>query len=187
MRADLRDWLKGLCVSEAQVVPIYEKIVAESGLAARLVANQTANVLPLSTKVEIKPNRLVEELRRSQSEEYAVWLINQPEPSPEELDEVLNGIRNALPDLRQHFSLAAKGGPRHRRGGRPPELDDPVVRKEIHAKIKARRGPGTKLKDIFKSVAGEYDSLHSLHKGSVSPTTIKRIWLEYEKEPDESP
>jgi hypothetical protein len=173
MLADLRDWLKRLGLSEAQVIPFYNKIVEENGLAARLLTNQIGHVLPLSTRFEMKLSPLVGALHRVESPEYAEWLLNQLEPTPEELSDLLNKAKDALPNLRQHFLVAAKGGPRYRHGRRPKKLDNPETHEQIRAKIKARRDAGTTLGSIFKRVAREY---------GVSSSKIKRIWEEKLKE-----
>jgi hypothetical protein len=153
MLTDLQDWLARLGVSESEVVAIYRSIVRENGIAAKLFTGYAANAIPLSTKVPVKPENFDQELRRIRSPEYASWLLSQPEPTPEILAELLDSCRSALPNLRQHFFQSAKLGPRHKRGGRPEELADPKVRREIREKIKSLRGPGVELQDLFRRLA----------------------------------
>ena len=183
---DLDAWLRDLGLSEDQVVAIYTVALEENGVAAQLIANLTAKVFPSSSKFEIDPPKIIAEFRRGRSEEFATWILEQPEPDQDTLDEVLQSIKSALADLRQHFVLSGQSGPQHRVGGRPKELEDPEIRKEICAKIRARYKPGiNKLDDVFRSVANEYMSKHSGHKEPVSPSTIKRIWLECEGKNEE--
>jgi hypothetical protein len=112
MVLDLRNWLKWLNLSEAQIIALYDKIIQENGLAAGLLANQAANVLSLSTRYEVEPSDLVGAVSRLESPEYAEWLLNQPEPPPEKVIEFQNKAKDAMADLRDHYSHAAMGGPR---------------------------------------------------------------------------
>jgi hypothetical protein len=164
--ADLDDWLKRLGLSEAQMIPLYEALVRESGFAA-VLAIASKQVLPSVDTDVVRPELFEQELARIRSGEYATWLSTIPEPAPEQLDAILSSIKNGLPNLREHFQEAARGGPRHRRGGRPKELADPKTRTEICELIKSLREPGTKLEYIFQRVGERY---------GVSATTIKRIW-----------
>lgn len=177
---ELDDWLRSLGLPRKQVIEIYVSVLKENGLMAKFVAHLTVSVLPSSAGVTVNPETIIEELRRAESGEFAAWLLLQPEPPADELNEFLKNMNSALANLRQHFLKAAKGGPRHKRGGRPRALDDPKARAEICAKIKARRGPGAKLQDIFKDIARECRSPHSAHNKPISSATIKRIWLECE-------
>src|SRR5947208_67685 len=68
MFGDLDIWIKGLGLSEDQVVAIYSVVLEENGMAAQLVANLTAQVFPLSSKFQIDPKQAVAWFRRGKSE-----------------------------------------------------------------------------------------------------------------------
>lgn len=167
---DLDLWLKKLGVLEAEVVRIYVSIVRENGFGAQLVSGLTTKVFPPATNVSVNPKTIVKELREARSGKYAAWLLTQPEPAPAELAELLKYMKDALPNLRQHFLTRGKAGPRPRRGPKPRNLTDPVIRERIRAKIASLRGPGTKLDDIFGRLENEYPGVKS--------STFKRIWQE---------
>jgi len=169
MLTDLHDWLRGLGVSEAEIIPQYISIVRENGIMAKVLSNLALNIIPLSRRVPVKPETFDRELARIRSGEFAAWLLSQPEPTPESLAELLDCFKNALPNLRQHLFQSAKLGPRHKRGGRPKELASPELRGEIREKIKNLRVSGSKLHDIFNRLARQH---------GVSTTAIKRIWAE---------
>jgi hypothetical protein len=166
--ADLDRWVKGLGLSLDQVSKIYDGVVQENGILAALVKNTAQNVIPFPT-TESKLETFETAVCRIRSPEYAAWLSAQPEPSPGNLAQFVKDCRNILPNLREHWLLAAKKGPPHRHGGRRKELDDPVIRQEIREEIKRRRAPGVNLEQLYKSIARRY---------KVSDTTIKRIRLE---------
>lgn len=179
--SELEDWLKRLYLPEGKIIEIYDLVLKENGMMAKIISSWIGFVLPSSKNLSSAPETYLELLRKYKSGELATWLLDQPEPTPDELNKHLNELKNSLANFRQHLLFAAKGGPRHKRGGRPRELDDPKVRREICAKIKELRGPSTKLQDIFKKIARDYKSSHSLHRETVSPATIKHIWQECEK------
>jgi len=165
MLEELKDWLKGLGCSETQVLEIYRQILLEKGMAARILATQTANVFPVIPHVQVNPDVSADfELIRSGA--YGDRLLEMPEPDPGELEAFLESMKDALPKLRLHFSTSSKFGPRLKRGGRPKELNDPATREEIRSEIKKLRGPGTKLRDLYIRLG---------RKHGVSPSTIKRI------------
>jgi hypothetical protein len=167
--ADLSKWLRGLGLSEAEVVATLSAVMRENGMMAGVVRNLTSSLLPVNAPVNMGAERAEQTLAWVRSGEYAVWLLSQPEPTPKELDQILLCYRSVLANVRQQFQDAAKLGPRHRRGGRPKEIDDPGERKKIREALTGLSGPGRNLEDLFKRFADKYD---------VSATTIKRIWLE---------
>jgi hypothetical protein len=174
---ELDYWLDKLGLSKPQIVQIYASVLNENGMMAQFVADLTANVLPVSAKFAITPERIIDELRRAESGEFAAWLLLQQEPPSEELNELLKGMKDVLANLRQHFSQAAKGGPRRRRGRRR-NLDDPALREQIRAEINKLRKPGVKLADIYARLALKYSKAF---KRKIGPATIKRV--RYEKIP----
>ncbi|HEV3334763.1 MAG TPA: hypothetical protein VG096_27435 [Bryobacteraceae bacterium] len=166
---ELSTWLKRLGVSEAKVVELYDAIIRENGLGAKLITDSAKSYLPLASNVPVESVTFKESRTHVHSEEYAAWLLDQPEPSPEELGKLLTAIRDALADAKGHLMQAVKVGPQHKHGGRPKELDDPKKRQEVCERVKQLRGPGSNLQNIFRRVGREY---------GVSDTTIKRIWSE---------
>jgi hypothetical protein len=104
-------------------------------------------------------------------EKLAAFLASAPEPSPDELERILKLMRELLPQLRQQFVSAAKVLP-HSRGGAPTKLQSMEVQKGIVEEIKALRGPGVKLQDLFRRVARRH---------SVSASKIKQIWYRWAK------
>lgn len=144
-------------------------------MLARLLMSEAASVSASSGTSEIRPDRIEQEFGRLESGEYAAWLLSQPEPTPDQLSEIIELCKSALPNLRRRFQRSAKLGPRHRRGGRPVELPDPELRKSIRETIKRLREPGTSLESLYKRLARKY---------GVSASTIKRIWAEG-KRPDD--
>lgn len=169
MLADLDHWLQGLGLSRDEIVSVYTAIAMEKGIAAGLLSAQVANVFPLAAHPGAKLENGPEELRRFLSAEYADWLLTQPEPEHEKLEEFLGQLKNAVPNLRQHYAHIVKVGPYPGRGGRPKLHDDPALREKIRAEIRDLRGPGRKLTDIFGRLALKYGS---------KPATMKRIWLD---------
>lgn len=163
--ADLDEMLKKHGLSEAEILPIYVAVLKENGIAARLLGNLTAKVLPLSAGVDVKPDRAVEELRRLRSGEFAKDFLAQSEPTPKESKKIQHEIRSALANLGQHFTNAGKTAPRHRRGGRR-EAVNPALYEQIRKEIKLRRDPETTLQTIYEQLGRKY---------GVSPRTIKRI------------
>lgn len=95
--------------------------------------------------------------------------MSKPEPTPEELKQILSCYKSTLPNVRHYFSGVAELGPQHKGGGRHREIDSPEEREKIRETIKRRRGPGVTLEDL-------YESLGNTH--GVSASTIKRIWFE---------
>jgi hypothetical protein len=165
---DLYTLLQARGYSEAEAVATLNAVMRENGIMAGVVRDLRRSMIPISG--DVSGLEKVEDVFASiRSGEYAGWLLNHPEPSPEELKLLLSVYRNALANLRTHFEEAAKSGPRHRGGERPTKIKDPKIRAEIRQAIKVLRKPGIKLTDIYKRFADRYD---------VSPSTIKRIRLE---------
>ena len=174
---ELDYWLNKLGLSKAQMIQIYASVLKENGMMAKFVTDLTTSVLPVSVKFAVTPTTIIDELRRAESGEFAAWLLLQPQPPADELNELLKGMKDALANLRLHFSQVVKGGPRRRRGRRR-NLDDPALREQIRAEINKLRKPGTKLVDIYARLALRYSKIL---KRKIGPATIKRI--RYEKIP----
>jgi hypothetical protein len=168
MLTDLDRWVRRQGLSLSQLKPIYDSVVGENGLAAALVIGWATDLLPIADGSPPKLGSFDETIGRIRSPEHAAWLLSQPEPSPEQLSELLTVLRNALPNVRNRFRHSAKAGPQFRHGGRPKELDDPDLQRRICEEIKSLRSPRTRLDDLFRRMAGKH---------GVSATTIKRIWL----------
>ena len=162
-------WIKRLGVSESKIVEIYDAIIREHGFGAKLIVASAASISPLIAQVETELVPFEGCRARIYSEEFAAWLLEQPEPLPEALEVTLKAIKDALADVREHFTKVAKVGPQHRRGGRNKELDDPKKRQAVRDRVKYLREPGSNLNEIFRRVGGEC---------GVSDTTVKRIWSE---------
>jgi hypothetical protein len=168
--ADLDAWLEGLGLSTAKVAPLWDQIIRENGLMAKVLGNVARGAIPLP-KANAAPVQTFEEaVARLRSPEYAAWLLSLPEPPPEDLAQIVKACRSVLPNVRAHFAQAAKAGPPHKRGGRRKQLTDPAVRDKICEEIKSMRGPGVTLDKIFKRLGRRYE---------VSDTTIKRLWHEH--------
>lgn len=104
-------------------------------------------------------------------EKLEVLLLSAPEPSPETLEMALKAIDGALPYLRDLLITHGKELP-HARGGAPRKLGTPQEQEQIRKEIKALRGPGTKLTDIYARIAQRH---------GVSASKIKQIWLDRPK------
>ncbi len=168
MLTDLSEWLRELGVPETVVVSIHDAVFRENGIMAKLLNNFAANFVP--SNVSVNQNRdAAHALAEIRSPEFETWLLGLPEPSREELDQVLDLFRNVLPMVRRHLYDATKLGPHQRKGGRPKKLDDPKLREKIREEIKSLLGPGRRLQVIYERLAKRY---------GVSASTIKRIWLE---------
>lgn len=170
---DVRDWLDSLHVPIEHAASMWEQVIAENGMLAKLISHMAAAAFPLRTEVAAPLATFEQAVRRIRSPEFAEFLLSQPEPPPEEVARVLEACRNAIPNVAASFEVAGKAGPSPRRGGRRKLLTDPAERDKICAEIKQRRGPGVTLERIFKSLGKRYD---------VSDTTIKRIWLDCARE-----
>ena len=169
MLGDLSSWLSGLGLSEAEIAPLYSAIIAENGLASKLIVESSLKMVPFSDEFAIKPDQLQQALAFVRSDEFAAWLLGQPEPTDEDLNKMLIASKRSLPNLRQRLGGTAKLGPRYRAGGRSKELPEAEVRNKIREDIKRLREPGVTLKELFIRLARQHQ---------VSPTTIKRIWEE---------
>jgi hypothetical protein len=176
--ADLREWLKSLGVSEPDILDRFDAALLEKGLLASLLLGTASDVVEIKSHAPVQPETVRQELARLRSGNYADYLLTLPEPSPSELQSVLDAMKNALPALRHQFTQDAKLGPRFRKGGRSVEIPDPKRRREIREQIKQLRNAGSKLSDIFKRFADRED---------VSSSTIKRIWNEKDTMAQESP
>jgi hypothetical protein len=167
--SELSDWLRGLGLPEAEVSSLFSKAMAENGLFARFLLNAASNVISVNGEVNVQASEVEHALAWAKSGEFASWLLSQPEPTREQLDQILPALKNVLPNLRQRVASSAKYGPRRKRGGRRKELPDPGDREKIRESIKNLRGPGVRLQDLYQRLADRH---------GVSPTTIKRIWAE---------
>jgi hypothetical protein len=167
--SDLSAWMRSLGVPEERAVQFFGQVMAENGMFAGFLHGVARNILPVSDTITVESSQVMPEFARARSDEYATWLLAQPEPTKEELDRILKMLKGALPGLRQHLIGSAKVGPRHKRGGRPKEIDDPEEREKIREEIKSLRDPGVTLSSLDKRLARRY---------GVSPTAIKRIRLE---------
>jgi hypothetical protein len=165
---DLSAWLRGHGLSEAEVDAFFNAAMREDGMLAKSILGRVGDILPVTSVAKVGAAQVAQEFLRFQSGEFATWLLSQPDPTPEELDQI-RSLKSALAILRHELSSATKFGPRHRRGGRPKELSDPAEREKIRETIRSLRVPGVKLQDLFQRFATKH---------GVSPTTIKRIWLE---------
>jgi hypothetical protein len=157
--------------SEADAANIFDAILREDGIAARLIVLSSAAVFPDSVRELVKPElvrpaAIEQEMARMRSGGYGTWLLSQPEPTPEALEKWLKLLKSVAPNLRERYLQIGRLGPRHRRGGRPVELADPVLRGKIRNEIKMLRDPGMTFDKIYERLAAKYN---------VSPTTIKRI------------
>jgi hypothetical protein len=104
-------------------------------------------------------------------EKLEAFLLSAPEPAPEKLEMYLKLINHSLPYLRHLFITYGKKLP-HDRGGAPRKLGTPEEQKKIREEIKALRGPGTTLTDIFARIAQRH---------GVSASKIKQVWLDRPK------
>jgi hypothetical protein len=98
----------------------------------------------------------------------AFWL-QQPEPSPEELQKLLTFINSLVPGVRTLLTESVKELP-HDRGGRPKEITSTEEQQQVRKEVKGLRGPGAKLNDIFAKVGRRH---------GVSASKIKQIWYEH--------
>lgn len=105
-------------------------------------------------------------------EKLDALLASAPEPTPEELERILKVMTDLLPQFRQQLVSAAKVLP-HGRGGAPKKLPSLDVQRGVVEEIKALRGPGVKLQDVFKRVAQRH---------SVGASKIKQIWYRWAKQ-----
>jgi hypothetical protein len=165
---DLSAWLRQLGLSEEQAIAQFNAAMRENGILANLILNRVDDVLPVKRSGRTEPPQLEQELALFRSGEFADRLLRQSEPTAEELDQI-GSLKNVLADLRSRMQDSAKGGPRHKTGGRPNVLEDPAERAKIREMIRSLRGPGVRLQDLFQRMADRY---------GVSDTSIKRIWLE---------
>jgi hypothetical protein len=99
-------------------------------------------------------------------EKLEAFLSQEPEPSPAELKNILTMINTLLPRLREILTDSVKQLP-YDRGGRPEELASTEKQQQVRDEIQKLRGPGKKLKDIFRVIAERH---------GVSPSKIKQVW-----------
>jgi len=165
---DLSNLLRGRGLAETQAVEDFNAAMRENGLLATSTLSLSSDMIPVKLPAKIQATEAQQALARFRSGEYAVWLLSQPEPTPEELKRILSA-RNGLGNLRQHLATSATLGPRRRRGGRPKIIKDPAVRQKIRDTIKSLRDPRENLETLFKQIAKEYNA---------RPANIKAIWLE---------
>jgi hypothetical protein len=168
MLTEVRVWMKECRVPEKVGWKLYDEVVKENGIMARVVASKAAKFAPVTPK-PIQLEALGVTIGKLESGEFRSQLMSEPEPAPEELTEFLRQCRDAVPSLARHFANVGKRGPQRRHGGRLTKLADPKVRLAICVEIKRRREPRVTLEEIFKAIAKNHD---------VSPSKIKQIWLE---------
>lgn len=120
----------------------------------------------------IKPNEAPGLEFLIDQEKLDVAMANSPEPSPEALEGYLKMLNDAVPAFRRWLLEQAKELP-HGHGGAPRKLKSAADQARIVEEIKALRGPGKKLEDVFKRVAQRH---------CVSASKIKQIWLRAKKE-----
>jgi hypothetical protein len=114
---DLRDWTKKLGISESKVIPLYDAIVRENGLFAALIVNRALGLIPFARELPVRLGFFDETIGQIHSAEYAAWLLEQPEPTPKKLTEVIANCKDLLPNLKLRWLEATKCGPRLKRGG----------------------------------------------------------------------
>jgi hypothetical protein len=102
-------------------------------------------------------------------------VLSVPEPSPEGLETALKIINDVLPQLRHLLFTKAKALP-HSRGGAPKLLASSAEQEGVREAIKALRGPGIKLDDVFRRVAQRH---------GVSASKIKQIWYSAKGSPSD--
>ena len=102
-------------------------------------------------------------------EKLETFLSQEPEPSPAELKNILTMINALLPRLRAVLTDSVKQLP-YDRGGRPEEISSTEDQQKVIEEIQKLRGPGKKLKDIFRVIAKRRD---------VSPSKIKQLWYSH--------
>ena len=169
--AELGKWLNVEDFTHDDGIKLLRMWIHERKVAPEVFLNFGTSIFPeLARTALISPEQFDANLERVETrEKFAAVVLAAPEPDSEKLQFVLDGLKSALPNLRQYFAQLVKGMPHHHRGGRPVELPDPNVRRQIREEIKRLREPGIKLEDIFERLAQRHN---------VSPSTIKRIWLE---------
>lgn len=171
--AELGRWLGVESFTHDDGIKLLRMWIHDRKVAPEVFLNFGASFFPeLAQTASISPEQFVANLERVETrEKFAAVVLAAPEPDSGKLQFVLDGLKSALPNLRQYFVQLTKGMPHHHRGGRPVELPDSEVRTQIREEIKRLRGPGVKLDDLYDRLAQRY---------GVSPTTIKRIRLEEE-------
>lgn len=167
--AELSKWLREMGVSESDAAHLFCKAMDENGMLSAILINSASGVLSVNPEIKLQAAEVGRGLEWVKSGEFSAWLLRQPEPTTEELNRILSSIKNVVANLRLRLSKSAKLGPRRRGGGRRKELSDPKKRAKVREDIKGLRNCGVKLKDIFQQLG---------KREGVSPTTIKRIWLE---------
>jgi hypothetical protein len=171
--ADLDTWIRKQGWNLDELCQMFIDILREDGFAARMILGEARKYIPVPPGVNITTDEMIKALAAIRSKQIAEYVPNQELASSAMTSEFETRVKDALPDLRENLLKLAKAGPQHRRGGRHEELADPKIRREIREKIKARRDSETTLQSIFKTLAAEY---------GVSPTKIKRVWLEPKQE-----
>jgi hypothetical protein len=168
-RADLFAWVRRMGLSEARVSAIFSDAMKENGLLARLIFGITGNIISMDVERIVQAEQVGHPLESIDTGELGSQLLNEPEPTAEELEQTLRTLKSVLPNLRRKLLGSSKLGPRYKAGGRRKELADPEIRQNIRDTIKGKRDSGKRLKDLFQQLAKQY---------RVSPGTIKRIWIE---------
>lgn len=104
----------------------------------------------------------------------ALSLEDLEEPTPEQLRELLKGIRSIPSSLREPLRAYSKRLPRREGGGRKPKLTTEEER-QVCAQIGSLYSTGVPLRDAFEKVSRQF-------KGKrISPRTIKRTWEKREQ------
>ena len=140
-----------------------EYLGPENKLTSLIFHKTAAEVVPPNTPIGAQP---VDFALVDSQEKFEALLLNEPEPSPDQLEAFLKSIEKVLPKLRKLAIAKAKQLP-HARGGAPRKLGSIEDQRKIIEEIKRLRGPGVKLADIFVRLAQKF---------GVSPSKIKQIW-----------
>ena len=167
MRRDLGEWLNELGTSEAQIREQFNALLQENGWGATLVLNLANSMIPSGSQFFVR-DAVGAALDRLDSGEFESWLLTQPEPEPEQLEEFLRVLKSGLSNLRQYLMQSGKSGPQHRRGGRTKKLTNPATREKLQQEIERLRLLGFKLQDVDQRLSKQYE---------VSASTIKRFRL----------
>jgi hypothetical protein len=168
MMSELSKWLTHLGLSEMEMISIHDAAMRENGMLAKIVTDRTRAAIPevgaQSANAEAGPA-----MAWVRSPEFPSVLLRQPEPSPEELRQFLDGCKNGLARVRQEVIDSSEGGPPRKRGKGPKKIEGPAKRDSVRQETKDLRDSGVLLKDIDRRVGQRY---------GVSGPTIKRIRLE---------
>jgi hypothetical protein len=166
-RTDLFDLIRAMNIPEEEALSRYDAIIRENGEGAKMLRSVASLLIPFSDMAEAKTSKEI--FNTFDAQEFATFLRSQPDPSPEQVNFLLGLMKDALPNLKSMLLPKINKMPRYKHGGRRKLLKDENQRHEIREEIKKLRNSSVKLEDLFKRLGERY---------GVSPTTIKRIWLE---------